>query len=102
MQFFIQNQTIETKKQLLDHINQAFHTISTVQYTRGLQFILAADSNNLKLDNILNLSSQMRQMVTGFTRLNPPKMIDPILTTMHMYYQEPVIFPPLDPDPDSN
>ena len=44
----------------------------------------------------------MRQMVTGFTRLNPSKMIDPTLTTMHMYYQEPVIFPPLDPDPDSN
>ena len=84
------------KTQLLDHINQAFHIIST-KYTKGLHFILAADSNDLKLDNILNLSSQMRQMVTGFTRLNPPRMLDPIMTTLHVYYQEPVIFPPLGP-----
>ena len=89
------------KTQLLDHINQAFHIISA-KYSRGLHFILAADSNDLKLDNILSLSSQMRQMVTGVTRLNPPKMIDPIITTLHTYYQEPIIFPPLDPDPDSD
>ena len=89
------------KTQLLDHINQAFNIIST-KYNRGLHFILAADSNDLKLDHILSLSSQMRQMVTGVTRLNPPKMIDPIITTLHTYYQEPIIFPPLDPDPDSD
>ena len=65
---------------MLDHINQAFHIISA-KYSRGLHFILAADSNDLKLDNILSLSSQMRQMVTGVTRLNPPKMIDPIITS---------------------
>ena len=44
----------------------------------------------------------MKQMVTGFTRLNPPRMIDPIITTLHLYYQKPTILPPLDPDPDSN
>ena len=42
------------KTQLLDHLNQAFHIIST-KYKRGLHFILAADSNDLKFDNILNL-----------------------------------------------
>ena len=86
------------KTQLLDHINQAFHIIST-KCKRGF---LAADSNDLKFDNILNLSPQMRQMAKGITRLNPPRMLDPIFTTLHPYYQEPKIFPPLDPDPDSN
>ena len=90
-----------TKTQLLDHINQAYHTLSA-KYKKGLHFILAADSNDLKLTNILNLSSQMHQMVKEVTRLNPPKMLDPIITTLHLYYQKPVVFPPLDPDPDSN
>ena len=44
----------------------------------------------------------MCQMVVGATRLNPPRMIDPIITTLHPYYQKPIILPPLDPDPDSN
>ena len=61
-----------SKTQLLDHIDQAFHIISS-KYQRGLHFILAADSNELKLDSILSLSSQMKQMVKGFIRLNPPK-----------------------------
>ena len=41
-------------------------------------------------------------MVTGVTRQNPPKIIVPIITTLHTYYQEPIIFPPLDPDPYSD
>ena len=82
-----------SKTQLLDHIDQAFHIISA-KYQRSLHFILAADSNDLKLDSILSLSSQMRQMVKGFTRLNPPKIIDPIITTLHLFYQEPTIIPP--------
>ena len=44
----------------------------------------------------------MQQMVTGVTRLNPPKMLDPIITTLHPYYQTPTIIPPLDPEPYSN
>ena len=41
-------------------------------------------------------------MVTGTTRLNPPRMLDPIITTLHTYYQEPIILPPLYQDQDSN
>ena len=41
-------------------------------------------------------------MVSGVTRLNPPAMLDPIITTLGSWYQTPVIHPPLDPDPDSN
>ena len=89
------------KTLLLDHISQAFHTIST-KYGRGLHFIIAGDTNDLKLDNILNLSPNMRQLVQGVTRLDPPTMLDPIISTLGCYYQQPVCLPPLDADPDSN
>ena len=39
-------------------------------------------------------------MVKGITRLDPPRMLDPILTTLGSYYQTPEILPPLDPDAD--
>ena len=89
------------KTLLLDHISQAFHTIST-KYGKGLHFIISGDTNDLKLDNILNLSPNMRQLVQGVTRLDPPAMLDPILSTLGCYYQQPVCLPPLDADPDSN
>ena len=88
-----------SKSLLLDHISQAFNIISA-KYTEGLHFILAGDSNDLKLDNILNLSPYFRQMVTGVTRLNPPKMLDPVITTLSRFYQTPLCLPPLDSDPD--
>ena len=89
------------KTLLLDHINQAFNVIST-KYGSGLHFIISGDTNDLKLDNIINLSPTMRQLVTGITRLDPPAMLDPIISTLGMFYQPPVCLPPLDPDPDSN
>ena len=89
------------KTLLLDHINQAFHTLST-KYGKGLHFIIAGDTNDLKLQNILNLSPNMRQLVQGVTRLDPPAMLDPVISTLGNLYQEPVCLPPLDADPDSN
>ena len=89
------------KSLLLDHINQAFNIIST-KYGKGLHFIIAGDTNDLKLVNILNLSHNMRQLVVGVTRLNPPAMLDPIISTLGCFYQLPEILPPLDPDPDSD
>ena len=89
------------KSLLLDHINQAFNIISA-KYKEGLHFIIAGDTNDLKLDNILNLSHDMRQLVTGVTRLDPPAILDPIMSTLSLYYQMPVCLPPLDHDPDKN
>ena len=51
------------KTLLLDHINQAYSIISS-KYTKGLHFIIAGDTNDLKLNNILNLSPNMCQMVS--------------------------------------
>ena len=51
---------------------------------------------------VLNLTHNMRLLVNNVTRLDPPAMLDPIMSTLGNLYQEPVCLPPLDPDPDSN
>ena len=87
------------KTKLLDHISFAYNVLSA-KYQNGLHFILAGDTNELKLDSILHLNPRMQQLVQGPTRMNPPRMLDPILTTLGCYYQSPVILPPLGSDPD--
>ena len=88
------------KTKLLDHISLAYNIISA-KFQTGLHFIIAGDTNDLKLDSILHLDPKMQQVVQGITRLNPPRMLDPILTTLGPFYQTPEILPPLDADPDS-
>ena len=85
------------KSVLLDHISETYNLLCS-KYNDGLYFIIAGDTNDLKLDAILNLSPNMRQVVTDFTRMNPPRILDPILTTMAKFYQPPLCIPPLDPD----
>ena len=87
------------KTKLLDHISFAYNVLSA-KYQNGLHFILAGDTNELKLDSILHLNPRMQQLVQGPTRMNPPRMLEPILTTLGCYYQSPVILPPLGSDPD--
>ena len=90
-----------TKTRLLDHISQAYSIISS-KFTTGLHFIIAGDTNDLKLDAILHLNPRMKQMVVGMTRMNPPRMLDPIMTTLGCFYQVPEILPPLGADPGTN
>ena len=87
------------KTLLLDHIAETYHMLSA-KYLDGLHFILAGDTNDLKLDSILSLSPNLQQVVTSATR--NLKMIDPIITTLSKYYQTPVCLPPLDNDPDKD
>ena len=89
------------KTKLLDHISFAYNVIST-KYQNGLHFILAGDTNELKLDSILQLNPRMKQMVQGATRMDPPRLLDPILTTLGPFYQSPRILPPLASDPDKD
>ena len=89
-----------TKTKLLDHISYAYNLLSA-KFPTGLHFILAGDTNELKLDSILQLNPRMQQVVRGVTRLNPPRMLDPIITTLGAYYQTPEILAPLDADEDS-
>ena len=89
------------KTLLLDHISDAYNILRT-KYGRGLHFILAGDSNDLKLDSILSLDSSFVQTVQQWTRMDPPAILDPIITTLSKFYQEPMCLEPLDADPDKN
>ena len=87
------------KTELLDHITDTFHLLSK-KYGRGLHFAIAGDANELKLDAILSLSPSMCQIVQDYTRMNPPKILDPVITTMSTYYQRPLCLDPLECDSD--
>ena len=95
----------KSKTDLLDHIAEAYHILST-KYGRGLHFIIAGDTNELKLDSILSLSPNLIQVVNKPTRIDSitgsQKMLDPIIMTLSSYYQEPEVLDPLDPDPDKD
>ena len=87
------------KSLLLDHIS--FNILST-KHGRGLHFIIAGYTNDLRLDPILCLSPNIRQIVKDWTRMNPPALLDPILTTLSKFYQVPQCLEPLDAYPDKN
>ena len=89
------------KTATLDHITDVYNPMS-VKYQNGLHWMIAGDTNDLNLNAILQLSPEMKQLVTDFTRLNPPRIIDPIITTLGKFYQKPVVLPPLDNDPDKD
>ena len=89
------------KSLLLDHISDAYNILKT-KYGRGLHYVIAGDTNDLKLDAILSLDSNLSQIVTKPTRLNPPAILDPVILTLARFYQEPMCLEPLDSDPDKN
>ena len=88
------------KTETLDHITQTYNFLST-KYGKGLHWILAGDTNDLKLDPILSLSPNLKSMVTKPTRLNPDRILDNIITDLAKWYQAPLCLPPLDADPGS-
>ena len=95
----------KSKTDLLDHIAEAYNVLST-KYSKGLHFIIAGDTNELKLDSILTLSQNLVQVVQKPTRIDSitgsEKMLDPVIMTLSTYYQEPQVLDPLDSDPDKN
>ena len=88
------------KDELFDHIAQSFHFLSA-KYGSSIHFIIAGDTNRLNLSPITNLSPHLKQEVKVPTRLNPPAILDPIITTLGKWYQSPVTKPPLNPNDDS-
>ena len=91
-----------TKKQeLFDHIAETYHYLSA-KYGSHIEYILAGDTNRLNLSPILNLSPRLVQAVKIPTRLNPDRILDPIITTLTKYYIPPVTKPPINPDANSN
>ena len=93
------------KTDLQDHIAEAYNILST-KFQHGLHFIIAGDTNELNLTPILNLSPNLVQIVDKPTRLDPvtfvEKLLDPVITTLSLYYQKPQVLPPLNSDPEKN
>ena len=90
-----------TKKQeLFDHIAETFHFLSS-KYGSSIQFIIAGDTNRLNLKPITNLSPNLEQLVKVPTRLNPDRVLDPIISTLGKWYNEPVTKPPINANPDN-
>ena len=93
------------KTDTLDHISDAFNILNS-KYGRGLHFIIAGDTNELRLKPILDLSPGLVQIVTKPTRIDKvtkkESILDPIIMTMSQYYQVPQVVKPLDLDPDNN
>ena len=83
------------------HIAEVYNLLSK-KYRNGLHWLICGDTNDLKLEPILALNHGLKQVVQNVTRLNPPRLLDPIITTLGKYYQVPECLPPLDPDPGSD
>jgi hypothetical protein len=69
------------KTALLDHIAETYNFLN-MKYGKGLHWLLAGDTNDLKLDPILSLSPNLKSVVLTPTRLNPDKILDNIITDM--------------------
>ena len=82
---------------LFDHIANTYRYLCSI-YGGGLDFIIAGDTNRLNLAPILNLSPNLQQVVKVPTRLSPPRILDPIITTLKKYYCDPITKPPIQPD----
>ena len=81
------------KSLLLDHIADAYNVLGR-KYGSGLHYVIAGDTNDLKLDSILSLDSRFVQVVQKWTRIDPPAILDPVIMTLSKFYQEPVCLDP--------
>ena len=81
---------------LLDHINSTYQLLSAKD--QNTHWIMAEDFNNLKPENILSLSPQLKQLVKGKTRENPAAIFDLVITDIHPFYHDAQIIDPLEVD----
>ena len=83
----------KAKKKPTDHIYNVYHEMNR-KYSKGLHRIIAGDTNDLKIDPILQLSPNLKQVVKSPTRCNPDRILDVVITSLGHYYQEPNVFHP--------
>ena len=89
------------KSDLLDHLSEAFNILNA-KFGNGIHFCIAGDTNELNLNPILSLSPKLVQVVRKPTRIDQitgkEAILDPIITTLSQFYQEPLCLEPLEPD----
>ena len=86
----------------MDHIANVHNVLQTI-HGKGLQWILAGDTNDLKLGPIPRLNTKFQSIVSKPTRINiknPSKSskLDIIITDLHKWYQKPQCLLPIEPD----
>ena len=85
------------KKLFYDWLSETYHSL-TAKHGDGLYWIMCADINDTKIEPILHLNSNFKQVVTKPTRLD--KTLDVIISDLGIYYQTPTVEPPLNVDED--
>ena len=82
---------------IIDHINSTFSLLSA-KYGPNLHFAICGDLNRLNIKSILNVSPNLKQLVTVPTRRNPDATLDKIISTLQHYYVRPFTVEPIDSD----
>ena len=80
------------------------YNVLNTKYGKGLYWCIAGDTNQIKLDPILHLSTNLKSVVTEPTRINhknskKSSILDNIITDLHKWYQKPILLPPIAADP---
>ena len=88
------------KNETLDHICQTYNFLNA-KFGKGLYWVLAGDTNDMRLDPILHMHSSLKSVVTKTTREISGKILDNIITDLHSFYKAPDCLKPLDPDDDA-
>ena len=86
----------------IDHIAEVYNSLRA-KYGHGLHWILAGDTNQMKLGPILRLNKNLKSVVRSPTRINHKNLakssiLDNIITDLNNWYQEPKCLPPIEPD----
>ena len=93
------------KSDMLDHISEAFNIVNA-KFGKGTHFIVSGDTNELMLKPIMDISPNFVQIVNKPTRIDnttgKKAMLDPVIMTLSIYYQEAEVLAPLDSDPDKD
>ena len=71
------------KTALLDHVITTYNHLKTVK--KKAKFVILGDTNDLKLENILNQSASLKQIVHFYTR--ELATLDIIITDLHTLYR---------------
>ena len=87
------------KTALADHIAEVYNMLKA-KHGRGLYWVLAGDTNDLKLGPILRLNKNLKSVVKKPIRLNPENpskssVLDNIITDLNNWYQEPKCLAPI-------
>ena len=87
------------RSEFIDHICESFSVLSA-KYGPNLHLAICGDLNRLNIKPILNLSPNLKQLISVPTRQNPDAILENIISTLEYFYLPPFTISPLDNDQD--